>query len=114
VLENVRQTGKVLIVHEDTLTNGFAGEICAVVASQAFTDLDAPVERIGVPDIPIPYNIRMMNAIVPSVASIRATMERLLAFYTLPAWNDFFHARSTEIFAFDCSLQQNQKAIKAC
>jgi len=114
VLENVRQTGKVLIVHEDTLTNGFAGEICAVVVSQAFTDLDAPVEPIGVPDIPIPYNIRMMNAIVPSVASIRATMERLLAFYTLPAWNDFFHARSTEIFAFDCSLQQNQKAIKAC
>jgi 2-oxoisovalerate dehydrogenase E1 component len=80
VLKSVRQTGKVLIVHEDTLTNGFAGEICAVIASQAFTDLDAPVERIGVPDIPIPYNIRMMNAILPSVASIQARMETLLAF----------------------------------
>jgi len=80
VLESVRQTGKVLIVHEDTLTNGFAGEICAVIASQAFSDLDAPVERIGVPDIPIPYNIRMMEAIVPSVASIQAKMDKLLAF----------------------------------
>jgi 2-oxoisovalerate dehydrogenase E1 component len=80
VLESVRQTGKVLIVHEDTLTNGFAGEICAVIASQAFTDLDAPVERIGVPDIPIPYNIHMMEAIVPSVAAIQAKMDKLLAF----------------------------------
>ena len=80
VLESVRQTGKVLIVHEDTLTNGFAGEICAAIASQAFTDLDAPVERIGVPDIPIPYNIRMMDAILPSVATIQAKMDKLLAF----------------------------------
>jgi 2-oxoisovalerate dehydrogenase E1 component len=80
VLDSVRQTGKVLIVHEDTLTNGFAGEICAVIASQAFTDLDAPVERIGVPDIPIPYNIRMMDAIVPSVAGIQVKMAKLLAF----------------------------------
>jgi 2-oxoisovalerate dehydrogenase E1 component len=80
VLESVRRTGKVLIVHEDTLTNGFAGEICAVIASQAFTDLDAPVERIGVPDIPIPYNIRMMDTIVPSVAAIQAKMDKLLAY----------------------------------
>ena len=80
MLESVRQTGKVLIVHEDTLTNGFAGEISAVIASQAFTDLDAPIERMGVPDIPIPYNIGLMDAIVPSVAAIRAQMEKLLAF----------------------------------
>lgn len=80
VLDSVRQTGKVLIVHEDTLTNGFAGEICAVIASQAFTDLDAPVERIGVPDVPIPYNIRLMEAIVPSAAAIRTKIERLLVF----------------------------------
>ena len=80
VLESVRGTGKVLIVHEDTLTNGFAGEICAVIASQAFSDLDAPLERIGVPDVPIPYNIGLMEAVVPSVAAIQAKMDRLLAF----------------------------------
>lgn len=80
VLESVRGTGKVLIVHEDTLTNGFAGEICAVIASQAFSDLDAPLERIGVPDVPIPYNIGLMEAVVPSVAAIQAKMEMLLAF----------------------------------
>jgi 2-oxoisovalerate dehydrogenase E1 component len=54
--------------------------LSAVIASQAFTDLDAPMERIGVPDIPIPYNIRMMEAVVPSVAAIQAKMDRLLAF----------------------------------
>ncbi len=80
VLESVRQTGKVLIVHEDTLTNGFAGEISAVIASQAFSDLDAPIERMGVPDIPIPYNIGLMEAIVPSAAAIQSRMEQLLAF----------------------------------
>ena len=80
VLESVRETGKALIVHEDTLTNGFAGEICAVIASQAFSDLDAPLERIGVPDVPIPYNIGLMEAVVPSVAAIQAKMEMLLAF----------------------------------
>jgi len=80
VLESVRETGKVLIVHEDTLTNGFAGEICAVIASQAFSDLDAPLERIAVPDVPIPYNIGLMEAVVPSVAAIQTKMGRLLAF----------------------------------
>ena len=80
VLESVRETGKVLIVHEDTLTNGFAGEICAVIASQAFSDLDAPLERIGVPDVPIPYNIGLMEAVVPSVAAIQTKMGMLMAF----------------------------------
>jgi 2-oxoisovalerate dehydrogenase E1 component len=80
LFESVRQTGKVLIVHEDTLTNGFAAEICAMIASQAFTDLDAPIERIGVPDVPIPYNIAMMETLVPSVEVIRAKMEWLLGY----------------------------------
>jgi 2-oxoisovalerate dehydrogenase E1 component len=80
VLEAVRQAGKVLIVHEDTYTAGFAAEISATVAAQAFTDLDAPVERLATPDIPIPYNVPMMEAVLPSVAKIRAKIEELLAF----------------------------------
>jgi 2-oxoisovalerate dehydrogenase E1 component len=80
VLISVRQTARLLIVHEDTLTNGFAGEIIAVVASQAFTDLDAPIERMGVPDIPIPYSIPMMEAVVPTVEKIHSKIERMLAF----------------------------------
>lgn len=80
VLESVRETGKLLIVHEDSQTAGFAGEIIATVTSQAFTYLDAPIERLAMPDIPVPFNISMMNAVLPGAASIRTRMEEILAF----------------------------------
>ena len=78
VLESVRRTGKVLVVHEDTLTGGFAAEILATIASQAFESLDAPPARLTTPDVPIPYNIQMMEAVLPSVQTIHAELERLL------------------------------------
>lgn len=80
VLESVRHTGKVLIVHEDTLTNAFSGEIIAAIASKAFDSLDAPIERMGVADIPIPYNIHLMEAVIPSTTAIRAKIEQMLTF----------------------------------
>jgi 2-oxoisovalerate dehydrogenase E1 component len=80
VLDSVRQTGKVLVVHEDTLTGGFAGEIIATIASEAFTALDAPIERLTTPDCPIPYNMGLMEAVLPSVESIQARMQAILDF----------------------------------
>jgi 2-oxoisovalerate dehydrogenase E1 component len=80
VLESVRETGRLLVVHEDTLTGGFAGEIIATVVAQAFPFLDAPIERLATPDIPIPYNIPMMNAIIPSVERISEKMAEILEF----------------------------------
>lgn len=80
VLEAVRKTGKVLIVHEDTITSGFAGEIAAVISSEAFEHLDAPIQRLATPDIPIPYNYEAMEAILPSVASIRSRIEWMLEY----------------------------------
>jgi 2-oxoisovalerate dehydrogenase E1 component len=80
VLDSVRQTGKVLVVHEDTHTGGFAGEIIATIASEAFTDLDAPIERLTTPDCPIPYNVGLMEAVLPSVERIRARMQAILDF----------------------------------
>jgi 2-oxoisovalerate dehydrogenase E1 component len=80
VLDSVRQTGKVLVVHEDTRTGGFAGEIIATIASEAFTDLDAPIERLTTPDCPIPYNVGLMEAVLPSVERIRARMQAILDF----------------------------------
>ncbi|HJW90741.1 MAG TPA: transketolase C-terminal domain-containing protein, partial [Anaerolineales bacterium] len=80
VLESVSRTGKVLIVHEDTLTAGFAAEVSASIAAEAFAYLDAPIQRLATPDVPIPFNIRMMEAVVPSVARIRDTMDWLLAY----------------------------------
>lgn len=80
VLESVRRTGKALIVHEDTVTAGFSGEIIAAIASEAFRDLDAPIERLATPDIPIPYNLRAMEAVLPAVGTIQAKIQALLDF----------------------------------
>ncbi len=78
VLESVKKTGKVLVVHEDTITAGFGAELSATIVSQAFSFLDAPIERLATPDIPIPYNIRMMETVLPSVATIRKKIDWLL------------------------------------
>ncbi|MDK1029124.1 MAG: thiamine pyrophosphate-dependent enzyme [Anaerolineae bacterium] len=80
VLESVKKTGKCLIVHEDTITGGFAGEIMATISSEAFEWLDAPLQRIATPDSPIPFNVELMNAILPNVDSIHQKMKWLLAY----------------------------------
>jgi 2-oxoisovalerate dehydrogenase E1 component len=80
VLASVKKTGKCLVVHEDMLTGGFAGEIIAVIAQEAFPYLDAPVGRVAAPDVPVPYNLGLMRAVVPSVEAIAAKMADLLAF----------------------------------
>jgi 2-oxoisovalerate dehydrogenase E1 component len=78
VIDSVRHTGKVMVVHEDTLTNGFAGEIIATINEQAFHALDAPITRLATPDIPIPYNIGLMEAVIPSVKRIKDGIVSLL------------------------------------
>jgi 2-oxoisovalerate dehydrogenase E1 component len=80
VLEGAKELGKVLIVHEDGITAGFGAEIAAVIASEAFEWLDAPVQRMAVPDIPIPYSLPAMEAVLPNAESIRAKMEWLLKY----------------------------------
>ena len=80
VLESVRRTRRCLIVHEDLRTGGFGAEIAAVVADEAFLDLDAPVARVTMPDIPSPHHPALLEAAVPSVARIRAEIDRLVDF----------------------------------
>lgn len=80
VLESVRRTRRCLIVHEDLRTGGFGAEIAAVVADEAFLDLDAPVARVTMPDIPSPHHPALLEAAVPSVARIRAEIDRLVGF----------------------------------
>jgi 2-oxoisovalerate dehydrogenase E1 component len=79
VLDSVRKTGRCLIVHEDMMTAGFGAEIAAAVASDAFWQLDAPVQRIAIPDVPTPYHPSLMAAVVPSVETIAQRIRDLLA-----------------------------------
>jgi 2-oxoisovalerate dehydrogenase E1 component len=80
VLESVRRTRRCLIVHEDLRSGGFGAEIAAVVADEAFLDLDAPVARVTMPDIPSPHHPTLLNWAVPSVEKIRAKVDELVGF----------------------------------
>src|SRR5204863_7094331 len=70
VLESVRKTSKVLVLHEDTRTGGFGAEISATVAEEAFEDLDAPVKRIAAPDTPVPFSPPLEKAYIPQVEDV--------------------------------------------
>jgi 2-oxoisovalerate dehydrogenase E1 component len=79
VLASVRRTGRCLIVHEDTLTAGFGAEIAATVAKEAFWELDAPVDRLAVEDVPMPYHPTLLEAVLPDADRIAARIAALLA-----------------------------------
>ena len=79
VLESVRRTRRCLIVHEDVATAGFGAEIAAMLAKHAFFDLDAPIERLTMPDIPSPHSLTLLSAVLPGVGEIAARLAALLA-----------------------------------
>ncbi|MDP9811941.1 2-oxoisovalerate dehydrogenase E1 component [Rhizobium tibeticum] len=80
VVSSVRRTRRCLIVHEDLGTGGFGAEIAAVVADEAFMDLDAPVSRLTMPDIPSPHNPALLDWAVPSVDRIRQKITALVEY----------------------------------
>ncbi len=80
VIASVKKTRRCLIVHEDLLTAGFGAEIAAVLAREAFLSLDAPIERVAVPDVPLPYSLHLLDAVLPGVDTIAAKIEDVLAF----------------------------------
>jgi pyruvate/2-oxoglutarate/acetoin dehydrogenase E1 component len=77
VLESVRKTSKVLVLHEDTRTGGFGGEIAATIGEEAFEDLDAPVKRVAAPDTPVPFSPPLEKAFIPQVDDVAAAIREL-------------------------------------
>ena len=80
IFRSVSKTGKVLIVHEDTLTGGFGAEIAALIADEMFMKLDAPVKRVAAKDAPVPYGPTLENAMLPQTADIVKALEALAGF----------------------------------
>ncbi|MGH3001141.1 MAG: transketolase C-terminal domain-containing protein, partial [Gaiellaceae bacterium] len=80
VLESARKTSKVLVLHEDTRTGGFGGEIAATVAEEAFEHLDAPVKRIAAPDCPVPFAPVLEKAYIPQVDDVVRGIKELAAY----------------------------------
>ncbi|MCL4818234.1 MAG: dehydrogenase E1 component subunit alpha/beta [Vicinamibacteria bacterium] len=79
VLESVRRTGRALVLHEAPLTGGFGGEIAATIGREAFEWLDAPVERLGGLDIPIPFSKALEEVFMPR-ARLLPALRALLAY----------------------------------
>lgn len=81
ILSSVKKTGKALIVHEDNLTLGLGAEIAAMIASEAFEFLDAPVMRVAGPDVPaMPYARSMQDYFMPNADKIAEAIRKLNAY----------------------------------
>jgi pyruvate/2-oxoglutarate/acetoin dehydrogenase E1 component len=80
IVESVKKTSKIMVVHEDTRTGGIAGEIAAVVNEEAFEYLDGPVVRVTSPDTPVPSAPSLEEAFLPSVKDIVETARKLAAY----------------------------------
>jgi 2-oxoisovalerate dehydrogenase E1 component beta subunit len=77
ILESVRSTGKVVIVHEDNVTGGIGAEIAALIGEQAFQSLDAPVRRVGALDTPVPFAPALEEFVLPDTGKIVAALRDL-------------------------------------
>jgi len=76
----VRKTNRVLIVHEDTVTGGIAGEITARINETCFEWLDAPVRRVAAHDVPLPYAPALEDFVLPQTADIVHAVRWLAAY----------------------------------
>ncbi len=80
VFESVRRTNRVLVAHEDTLTMGFGAEVAAEISQHCFDHLDAPVARLGAQDCFVPSAVNLEREVLPSEASVRLAIERLIRY----------------------------------
>jgi len=78
ILSSVRKTGRLVVVEEDNLTGGWAAEIAAVAADEAFAWLDAPIKRVSAPDVPPPFAPKLEADYVPSAERIVAAVHAVM------------------------------------
>jgi pyruvate/2-oxoglutarate/acetoin dehydrogenase E1 component len=80
IMESVKRTGRLLIVHEAPRFGGFAGEITAQVCEEAFEWLDAPIRRVTAIDTPVPYAPTLEDYYLPGEDDIVTAARWLLAY----------------------------------
>jgi pyruvate/2-oxoglutarate/acetoin dehydrogenase E1 component len=80
ILESVKRTNKVLIVHEDTLTGGIGAELAAILSEDLFEYLDGPITRVAAPDAPFPYAPPLEDAFLPNEDKILNAARKLAAY----------------------------------
>jgi pyruvate/2-oxoglutarate/acetoin dehydrogenase E1 component len=80
ILASARKTGKVLVAHEATRSCGVGAEVAAVIAEEAFEDLDAPITRLTAPDVPIPFSPSLEQRVLPGLDDLKEACRELLAY----------------------------------
>jgi 2-oxoisovalerate dehydrogenase E1 component beta subunit len=80
ILASVRKTSKVVVLHEATRSCGVGAEVAALIAEEAFEDLDGPVVRVTAPDTPIPFSPPLERAILPQLDDVKEACRELLAY----------------------------------
>ncbi len=80
ILNSVMRTTRVILLHEDTRTGGFAGELAARITEKAFDYLDAPPMRVTAPDCPVPYSPPLEEAFLPKVKDVVEAARYLKAY----------------------------------
>ncbi len=80
IIESIKKTGRLLIVHEAARFGGFAGEITAQVCEEAFEWLDAPIRRVTAIDTPVPYSAPLEDYCLPQTEDIVTAARWLLAY----------------------------------
>ena len=80
ILGSAKKTGKVLVVHEDTLTGGIGGELAGIIADEAFDHLDGPVKRVAALDTPLPFSLPLEEFFLPNQEKIADALRELLKY----------------------------------
>ena len=80
ILDSVKKTSKVILLHEDVRTGGIAGELAAIIAEEAFEYLDGPIMRITAPDTPVPYSPPLEEFFLPKTSDIIRVARQLAAY----------------------------------
>ncbi len=80
IIESVKKTNKVLVVHEDKVHGGFGGEISSIITEKAFEYLDAPVKRVGSTFTPVGFNRILERAVLPNAERIYNAVKELVEY----------------------------------
>jgi acetoin:2,6-dichlorophenolindophenol oxidoreductase subunit beta len=78
ILNSVRKTHRLVVVDEDYLSYGFTSEIAAIVAEEALYELEAPIKRLAIPDVPIPYSRDLEKYVIPNAQKIADAVVKLM------------------------------------
>jgi pyruvate dehydrogenase E1 component beta subunit len=77
IAESVGKTGRLAVVHEAVEFSGWGGEVAGWVAQHAFTDLDAPISRVGSARVPIPFGTLLEDEVIPTADRIADSLRAL-------------------------------------